>query len=98
MPIARGSLLGFMVLLAVDMENHKREKMTYAGSGVNIDAATEAKKRIRSSGRAILQLRACSPISAVSASLFRLDQHRYRGTRCSFRVATVSAPSSRSPS
>ena len=51
--------------------------MTYAASGVNIDAANEAKKRIRGLARADFHPGVLTDIGSFGA-LFRLDQERYR--------------------
>ena len=59
------------------MENRKPEKMTYAGSGVNIDAANEAKKRIRNLARATFTRGVLTDIGSFGA-LFRLEKDRYR--------------------
>jgi phosphoribosylformylglycinamidine cyclo-ligase len=51
--------------------------MTYAGAGVDIDAATEAKRRIRNLARATFTSGVLNDIGSFGA-LFRLDQGRYR--------------------
>jgi len=52
-------------------------KMTYAASGVDIDAATAAKKRIRNIARATFSSGVLTDIGSFGA-LFRLDKDRYR--------------------
>lgn len=59
------------------MENSRPEKMTYAGSGVNIDVANEAKKRIRNLARATFTQGVLTDIGSFGA-LFRLEKDRYR--------------------
>ncbi len=59
------------------MEKNDPWKMTYAQSGVNIDAAHEAKKRIRGLARATFTPGVLADIGSFGA-LFRLDQGRYR--------------------
>jgi phosphoribosylformylglycinamidine cyclo-ligase len=59
------------------MENHDSEKMTYAGSGVNIDAANEAKKRIRGLARTTFTPGVLTDIGSFGA-LFRFEKERYQ--------------------
>jgi phosphoribosylformylglycinamidine cyclo-ligase len=59
------------------MKNHDPEKMTYAESGVDIDAATEAKKRIRNLARTTFTPGVLTDIGSFGA-LFRFEQDRYR--------------------
>jgi phosphoribosylformylglycinamidine cyclo-ligase len=59
------------------MANHDPEKMTYAGSGVDIEAATEAKKRIRRLVRSTFTPGVLTDIGSFGA-LFRFEQNRYR--------------------
>jgi phosphoribosylformylglycinamidine cyclo-ligase len=59
------------------MEKHEPAKMTYAESGVNIDAANEAKKRIRSLARTTFTPGVLTDIGSFGA-LFRFDQDRCR--------------------
>ncbi len=59
------------------MDNLRPEKMTYAGSGVDIDAANEAKKRIRSLARSTFTAGVLTDIGSFGA-MFRLDTARYR--------------------
>jgi len=51
--------------------------MTYAGSGVNIDAAADAKQRIRRLARATFTSGVCADIGSFGA-LFRIEKDRYR--------------------
>jgi phosphoribosylformylglycinamidine cyclo-ligase len=59
------------------MEKKETSKMTYAGSGVDIDAAAEAKKRIRGLARDTFTAGVLTDIGSFGA-LFRLDWDRYR--------------------
>lgn len=59
------------------MDNQKTEKMTYADSGVDIDAAGEAKKRIGRLARATFTPGVLTDIGSFGA-LFRFDKERYR--------------------
>jgi phosphoribosylformylglycinamidine cyclo-ligase len=59
------------------MENYNSGNMTYADSGVNIDAANEAKKRIRSLARATFTPGVLTEIGSFGA-LFQLDRSGYR--------------------
>ena len=58
------------------MENHDSGKMTYAASGVDIDAANEAKKRIRGLARATFTSGVLTDIGSFGA-LFRLEKDSY---------------------
>src|SRR5512135_3416929 len=58
------------------MEQSDPVKMTYAGSGVDIDAATEAKRRIRTLARATFSPEVLTDIGSFGA-LFRFDKDRY---------------------
>jgi phosphoribosylformylglycinamidine cyclo-ligase len=58
------------------MEKSDPVKMTYAGSGVDIDAAAEAKRRIRTLARATFTPGVLTDIGSFGA-LFRLDKDRY---------------------
>jgi phosphoribosylformylglycinamidine cyclo-ligase len=57
------------------MEKNRPDKMTYAESGVNIDAANQAKQRIRSLARSTFTPGVLTDIGSFGA-LFRLDQQR----------------------
>jgi len=59
------------------MESHNPLKMTYAGAGVDIDAATDAKTRIRNLARATFTPGVLADIGSFGA-LFRLEPDRYR--------------------
>jgi phosphoribosylformylglycinamidine cyclo-ligase len=59
------------------MEERTPDRLTYAASGVDIDAATDAKKRIRGLARATFTPGVVSDIGSFG-SLFRLDLKRYR--------------------
>jgi phosphoribosylformylglycinamidine cyclo-ligase len=59
------------------MKNHDSGKMTYAGSGVDIDAANEAKKRIRGLARATFTPGVLTDIGSFGA-LFRLDKASFQ--------------------
>jgi phosphoribosylformylglycinamidine cyclo-ligase len=59
------------------MEKRNLPKMTYAGAGVNIDAAAEAKKRIRTLARGTFTPGVLTDIGSFGA-LFRLEKERYR--------------------
>jgi phosphoribosylformylglycinamidine cyclo-ligase len=59
------------------MEKSDPLKMTYAGAGVDIDAATEAKSRIRTLARATFTAGVLTDIGSFGA-LFRLEPERYR--------------------
>jgi len=59
------------------MDRPNPNKMTYAGSGVDIDAATEAKKRIRNLARATFTPGVLTDIGSFGA-LFRLGTERCR--------------------
>ncbi len=59
------------------MDTPKPEKMTYAGSGVDIDAANEAKRRIRNLAHETFTPGVLTDIGSFGA-LFRLEQERYR--------------------
>jgi phosphoribosylformylglycinamidine cyclo-ligase len=66
---------GHQVLMT--MKNQDFSKMTYAGAGVDIDAATEAKKRIRTLVRGTFTPGVLTDIGSFGA-LFRLETERYR--------------------
>ncbi len=59
------------------MDNQDSGSLTYAASGVNIDAANEAKKRIRDLARATFTRGVLTDIGSFGA-LFRLEPERYR--------------------
>jgi phosphoribosylformylglycinamidine cyclo-ligase len=59
------------------MEDNDPLKMTYAGAGVDIDAATDAKSRIRTLARATFTAGVLTDIGSFGA-LFRLEPERYR--------------------
>jgi len=59
------------------MDDSKSVPLTYAASGVDIDAAAEAKKRIRRLARATFTAGVLNDIGSFGA-LFRLDVSRYR--------------------
>ena len=59
------------------MKNHERSRMTYAGSGVDIDAASEAKQRIGALARATFTPGVLTDIGSFGA-LFRFDPERFR--------------------
>src|SRR5512135_631767 len=59
------------------MDNQKKQAMTYAASGVDIDAAVEAKKRIQKLARSTFTPGVLTEIGSFGA-LFRLDISRYR--------------------
>jgi phosphoribosylformylglycinamidine cyclo-ligase len=59
------------------MEKRESGKMTYADSGVNIDAANEAKTRIRSLARTTFTAGVLTEIGSFGA-LFRLEKDRWR--------------------
>jgi phosphoribosylformylglycinamidine cyclo-ligase len=58
------------------MGKNRPDKMTYAESGVNIDAANQAKQRIRDLARATFTPGVLTDIGSFGA-LFRLDPERY---------------------
>jgi phosphoribosylformylglycinamidine cyclo-ligase len=58
------------------MDDHKRQPMTYAASGVDIDAAVEAKKRIQRLARSTFTPGVLTDIGSFGA-LFRLDLARH---------------------
>ena len=59
------------------METPDQEKMTYAGAGVDIDAATEAKRRIRAIARGTFTPGVLTDIGSFGA-LFRLAPGQWR--------------------
>ena len=59
------------------MDRPNSDRMTYAGAGVDIDAATEAKRRIRSLARATFTPGVLTDIGSFGA-LFRFGTERYR--------------------
>jgi phosphoribosylformylglycinamidine cyclo-ligase len=59
------------------MNKQDPSKMTYAGSGVNIAAANDAKKRIRNLARATFRPGVLTDIGSFGA-LFRFEKDRYR--------------------
>jgi phosphoribosylformylglycinamidine cyclo-ligase len=59
------------------MDHPTAPGMTYAGSGVNIGAAADAKQRIRRLARATFTSGVCADIGSFGA-LFRLEKDRYR--------------------
>jgi phosphoribosylformylglycinamidine cyclo-ligase len=59
------------------MEKNDPLKMTYAGAGVDIDAATDAKSRIRTLARTTFTAGVLTDIGSFGA-LFRLEPERYR--------------------
>ena len=59
------------------MGNEKLRKMTYAGAGVDIDAATEAKQRIRRLARETFTPGVLTDIGSFGA-LYQLDKSRWR--------------------
>lgn len=60
----------------IDMDNQNRQPMTYAASGVDIDAAVEAKKRIQKLARSTFTPGVLTDIGSFGA-LFRLDLARH---------------------